>query len=107
MGGSDSKAVSEYPPRALRESEMDRAGPRNGVTSRLSDVLFPVAVIRAAPLELVVVFLLGAMAAFFRLGDVAVRGNVWAEDGAVFLQTALLHNGITAIFLLAFSAMQG
>lgn len=65
---------------------------------RLSDVLFPVAAEPVAPLELCVVFLLGSIAAFFRLGDVGLRGNVWAEDGSVFLQTALLHNGLGASF---------
>jgi hypothetical protein len=98
MGGSDSKAMSEYPPRASRQSEINTAGTRNEVRARISDLLFPVAASRAAPLELAVVFLLGAIAAFCRLGDVALRGNVWAEDGAEFLQTALLHNGIAAVF---------
>jgi hypothetical protein len=68
------------------------------LTERLAGALFPVAGKRTSSPELSAIFLLGTLAAFFRLGDVATRGNLWAEDGAVFLGMALHHNGIGSAF---------
>jgi len=77
---------------------METSSTRTALMPTPSRVLFPVAAIRTAPLELVAVFILGSIAAFFRLGDVAIRGNLWGEDGSVFLQTGLLHHGIASLF---------
>jgi hypothetical protein len=98
MDGSESRCHHLSSSSGLRRPEIDKAATPSGVRSWLSEVLFPVAAQKAAPLELTVVFLLGAMAAFFRLGDVGLRGNLWAEDGKEFLQRALLHSEITQVF---------
>jgi hypothetical protein len=90
--------VSELRPAASAGTAGRRPGTGPATKPGLSGLLFPVAAVRAAPLEVFVVFLLGSVAAFFRLGDVALRGNVWAEDGRFFLTAALLHNGIAAVF---------
>ncbi|MGI8665750.1 MAG: hypothetical protein ACR2N4_06950 [Jatrophihabitans sp.] len=61
-----------------------RAEPSN----RLARSLFPAGGARTGPVEAGVLFALGLLGAFYRLGAGAGRGALWAEDGAVFLQQA-------------------
>lgn len=98
LGGLEGNAASDDPPAVLTQAATDGAGASKAMKPQLSEVLFPVAADRVTPVELAAVFLLGSVAAFFRLGDVAARGNIWAEDGIIFLQTALRHPWTATVF---------
>jgi hypothetical protein len=65
--------ISSY--RRVDRAVMDTTGPPRALKGSLSDVLFPVAA-KTATLEVAVVFVAGALRAFFRSAQIVPRGNL-------------------------------